>query len=523
MTKSSLDSEGARVHAFPELRRRETGAYFTPGPIARLLVAEASHCVPEGPLRVVDPACGAGAVLSAAQEHFRSATLLGVELSNDVADACRRRLPGARIFSGDALRGAAHEAVGEPHAGFELWIGNPPYNGTSPLLQDKQAYVSIRSLLPCELKLPRGTSLRDDFAFFLMLAARRLEHQRGAIAFITPSSWLDSYLYAPLREHLLKHLALESVVDLGPGVFANTRVRTCITVWSTHLPRPTVRFVTGDAESTFRPTAPEFRLRPVPAEAVALDARWRTGGALLTDLVPLHFSGLKTRFDELLTDDDPQRLLRRVDAFFTAPSHAMKAFALEHAIPQACLEKLRSLKASLPSGLRAERTKVRRFFRYAGARHRAGIPESAKAWCYLDRRLIPRGDHRLQGHYDPHASDLKLVFNLRELPLTATVVNEAGCVHDHRHARFAPLLVPQRVRTEGLTAARTGGALGAPVLNLSPQGRQWAEALGGGAALFAELARFINSRAVQVVWAPAFGTTSILPIPDLRKLSESDS
>jgi hypothetical protein len=163
-----------------------------------------------------------------------------------------------------------------------------------------------------------------------------------------------------------------------------------------------------------------------------------------------------------------------------------------------------------------DNTHVRPFFRYAGARHRGSLPPEARAFCYLDRRLIPRGDHRLRGPYDPHVGAVKLLFNVRELPLSAALLEEEGCVHDHRHARFAPLYVPRRVRDEGLLVTRTATTeeeLGPLVPNLSPRGLAWAERLGGPLAAFRELVRFLNGPEVQHVWAPAYGASRVVPVP----------
>src|SRR5262249_54083503 len=119
-----------------------------------------------------------------------------------------------------------------PEGAFELWIGNPPYNGTSPVLKEPQAYAALRRLLPERFALPPGTSLRDDYAFFLLLAARRLQETRGALAFVTSATLLDAFLYAPVRQALLETLELREVLELGAGAFEGTRVRTCVSAWA---------------------------------------------------------------------------------------------------------------------------------------------------------------------------------------------------------------------------------------------------------------------------------------------------
>jgi hypothetical protein len=520
-----LDEE-ALVHQFPGLDRRALGAFYTPAPLVERTLALALAYAGEGPLAVVDPACGAGAFLAAAAHARPEAWLGGLELSPEVARACQARVPGADIHVGDALRGGLSPLLERlPPGHREVWVGNPPYNGTSSILKDRDAYARLRALLP--LALPPGTSLRDDFAFFLLLASHRLSSRPGVLAFITPTSLLDAFLYAPLREALLRLLTLRQVVDLGPGAFAGTQVRTCITVWTSP---PEARWVQpvfsryphpvplpegeGYGGAPFTPEAPEWRLAPTSPEASALDARWRSEGEALTTLVPVSLPGVKTRFDELLVDSDPRRLLARLEDFARAPLEALGDFARAHAIPEPLLPKLRALKEG--PAFSVDPACVRPFFRYAGARHRGTLPPEARAFCYLDRRLIPRGDHRLRGPWDPHRGAVKLLFNVRELPLSAALLEEEGCVHDHRHARFAPLLVPQRVRDEGLDITRvTGsvGALGPLVPNLSPQGLAWAERLGGPLAAYRAIVRFLNGPEVQRHWAPVYGASRVVPVP----------
>jgi hypothetical protein len=494
--------------------------YLTPADVVETVLDLALPHLGTGPLAVVDPTCGDGAFLAVAAARLPKARLFGLELSGALAGQARARVPRAQVLVGDGLRqGWAQLEAVLPSGSVELWLGNPPYNGTSPVLRDASAYAALLERIGPLEPLPRGTSLRDDFAFFLLLAAAHLRERRGVLAWVTSASLLDAFLYAPVRKRLLDSLALEQVVDLGPGVFSNTRVRTCITVWRSHGPRRQARFrrrISGDplrftAEVRLVPEPPEWSLRPTPVDAAALDRAWRARGEPLDCLVPVHCTGLKTRFDELLVDSSAEVLLARIDAFLTTPARRLTAFALAHGLSLEVLPKLDALRRTPGLPQRAEHGSLRTFFRYAGARHQSTPP--AKAFCYLDRRLIPRGDHRLSGRFDPHRHPVKLVFNLRELPLTATLLDLPGCIPAHRHTRFAPLEVPQRIWSRGAASGRAKGDLGPDVPNLSPAGREWASRLGGVRRAFEEIAAFINSPAVQEVWAPAFGRARALPIP----------
>ncbi|MFT3706654.1 MAG: N-6 DNA methylase [Archangium sp.] len=455
----ALDEEALAQHVTDD-ERAERGAYFTPASLVQRVVNAVAPLVPSrGALRVIDPACGAGAFLSAASERWTRAEVVGVELNTESARTCRERLPRARVLEANAL---VDDVELPDDSAFELWLGNPPWNGTSPLLKNRAAWERVRAWLPDEFALKRGTSLREDYVFFLLLAARRLRARSGALAFITSSSLLDAFAFEPVRRALSSMLKLEHVEVLPRGTFANTTVEPCFTVWSA--PGRTKR----DAQS-WRP---------------GVEAR-ASGGATISELVPVSFAGLKTRFDELLVDDDRAALVKRVKAFIAGRETGLVGFDA----------KLAALREHMGDGVHFDEKCVRPFLRYRGPN-----PMRADAWCYVDRRLIPRGDHRLRGDFDPHASKLKLVFNKHELPLAAHVIDRAGCVTMYRHSRFAPEFVPRALLTNPDGQKFDAKDL---VPNLTPLGAT----LGTVREVFELISARVMSREFQEEWAPAFGTS----------------
>ncbi len=458
----SLNEEALAAH-LPRDERKLRGAFFTPAWLVEKVLDEVAPFVPKrGALRVVDPACGAGAFLSAAAKRWPRAELLGLELNGASARICRARVPRATVRVGDALLDDLLPPRGDA---FELWVGNPPWNGTSPLLKKPNAWATACSWLPDGVTLQKGTSLREDYVFFLLKASLRLAGTRGALAFLTSATLLDAWAHEPVRQALASRMTLREVHALPAGTFTGTKVKPCITVWTT--PR------SGEARS----------FKPVPRAAQTLHAKWKLRGATIDELVPIHFAGLKTRFDELLVDEDRARLTKRIRSFLRGRDTGLEGFDA----------KLKALREHA-RGATFDEKNVRRFLH----------PTGARAWCYVDRLLIPRGDHRFRGGFDPHRSKLKLVFNVRELPLHAQVLDEAGCVTMYRHTRFAPELVP-RALLERPTA--TNFDADDLVENLTARGRE----IGTVREVFERIARHINSREFQDVWAPAFGTTE-LPI-----------
>lgn len=509
----SLDEEALGSHVSAE-ERLQRGVFFTPRPLVERVIEAIAPYVPVGSrLRIIDPACGAGAFLTVAASRWPDAELIGLELNEESARICRERVPRAQVRVTDAL---ADEALPPADGAFELWLGNPPYNGTSPLLQSKAAWATACAWMPAHLHLPRGTSLREDFVFFLLKASLRLQQRAGALAFITSATLLDTFAYAPVREALLSRMQLREVIELERGTFEGTRVVPCVTVWTTPLGAEALRPQLAPGENAdlfaraapvgaqvrlgelrFTPHAPDWRLKPPAKAAQRLEDAWRDRGEALTSLVPVSFAGLKTRFDELLVDDDRAALEARVEAFIATPD--VEAFAQEFGL-QKFLPKLLQLKEHAHEA-QFSASFVRPFLRYRGPN-----PRRANAWCYVDRRLIPRGDHRLRGGFDPHASKLKLVFNVHELPLAAHVIDEPGCVTMYRHSRFSPEFVPRALLTDPGAVRFDAQDL---VPNLSARGQEF----GSTRAVFTHIAAHFMSTAFQEEWAPAFGTTRTPIIP----------
>lgn len=523
LSRSAIDEE-ALARRLPQTTRRAKGIYFSPAPLVETVVELAGRWLPRhGAVNVIDPACGAGAFLAGARQAWPKAALFGADISKSPLAVCRERLPAAQLVVGNSLTQAV-ETLWPALAsapGYEVWLGNPPFQGRSALLDDP---ARLKALLPAGLRMPRGTSLRDDYALFLLRAAERLREREGMLVYVTPSSLLDAYAYGPLRKYLLSTLTLRHVVDLGPKVFADARVATCVTFFTSPRRRATrihyqAREVSGpfegkqlSAEVALEPAAPQWILRPKATTAEALDAKWREQGEPLDVLVPVSLTGLKTRFEQLWVASSRAELEARVRAFFRASPSQLGDFAQAHAMPGAVVKKLRALKA-LDTSVKFAAENIWPFAGLSAPRAGSSLPLRHDGYCYLERRLIPRGDHRYRGLWNPHAYPTKLVFNARERPLFAFVLEESACVPAFQHTRFAPLFVPRVLRDGGLRSVRQQSELDDEVPNLSPAGLQWAQKLGGPVRVFERIAAFIASDEVQNIWAPAFATTRVLPIP----------
>ncbi len=516
----------------PELRRR-FGRYYTPpalvGAAHRLLaqaLEEAGHSVAGSAL--VDPACGPGAFLDR-PEAARYRRRLGLDLDLEALRSAESRLPGAKLIEGNAygegLSQLASELAGE---GPIAVIGNPPYAGDSQLLKSGR-YQDVRDrLLPFARGVPKGNSIRDDYVLFFGVADQLLEAGGGggAIAFVTSASFVGNFLYAPMRRWLLSRYRLHALIELGDRLFEGTRVTTALSVWVRREGgRRGERFghlrLAGTPEQRLASLAHPLPLAPsVPhGDALLLNApgagerkdlaAMRAAGDRPSEIFAVSFPGLKTRYDELLAAPTREALERRMRGFFASKSaeEALQRLGL----PESTKGKLEAALAAR-EGIEFRPEALRLFARYAGVPHRFKVPAEAMGFAYLEPALIPRGDHRFRGRYDPHQAGPKLVFNVRELPLSSAVVEGDACVHAYRHSRFAPLWAPEEVVRSGLGAARKAD-LKRLVLNLSAPWEEAASLFERPEDLLHYLCAILNSRAVQERFAPWAGESEEAPVP----------
>jgi hypothetical protein len=236
--------------------RKRTGSYYTPRSLTELVVGRALRAFdaqPElvrGPLRVLDPALGAGAfLLQAGRELSRRSgrepsqivvgELFGVDVSPlavAVAEASLWLLADSQLLSLAEAGENLHEAdalcppsvaktVGRAGVdfaeicpeGFDLVIGNPPWvafagRATQPLPPALRAHYR-RSFAAF-----RGYPTLHGL--FVELAARIAP--RGVLALLIPSPVADLAGYRHVRRALSSsHAVCEPLLELGQDAFEN--------------------------------------------------------------------------------------------------------------------------------------------------------------------------------------------------------------------------------------------------------------------------------------------------------------
>jgi adenine-specific DNA methylase len=182
------------------LPQKESGAYYTPDPVARSLVQWAVRAPAE---RLLDPSCGDGRFVAA---HRNS---VGIEQDPLAAGEASARARGAHIKQGDFFSWA--ESVTER---FDCAAGNPPFIRYQTFKGD----VRARALSMCAGIGAHFSGLTSSWAPFLVVTASLLRHG-GRMAFVVPAEIGHAPYAAPLLEYLAAHFAVVHVVAVRDKIF----------------------------------------------------------------------------------------------------------------------------------------------------------------------------------------------------------------------------------------------------------------------------------------------------------------
>ena len=357
----------------------------------------------------------------------------------------------------------------------------------------------------------------------------------GAIAFVTSATFVDNFLYAPMRRWLSAPLpARTRWWSWDPRSSRAPGSSTALSVWVRDAqaatgarPSATAR-LDGRARRAPRRASRAPSRSPAPGpigdgaaaqRAPATRARKRSTAMRARAIPSARSSRSASRASRRASrscwsTDDRRRLEQRMRDFFAA-ARPREPSPRATASPQRAAAKLAAAFAARAKTA-FDRRRIRPFARYAGRPHRF--------------RHRPRGDGlRLRRPGAHSARRPPLPRRLRSAPARPQAGlqrprdaarrrrwSRAGCcVHDYRHARFAPLWVPEAIVRGGLAAARPGATLGKRALNLAPAWRETAQSMREPSDLLYFLSAVVNSRLVQERFAPAVGESEEIPIARL--------
>jgi hypothetical protein len=194
------------------------GAFYTPEDLTRFL---ARWAIRDADDRVLEPACGDGAFVTAVSKRFEAlgmddlaGRLFGIEREPDEAQKALALAPNASVLTSDFFD---VEPTLLPQ--MDAVIGNPPYiryhgfTGT-----DREKGLSRARLQGVEL-----TRLASSWAHFVVHSVAFLG-PAGRLALVLPAELLHTDYGQPVRDLLLRRFGSIVVVAFDRGVFGDAQV-----------------------------------------------------------------------------------------------------------------------------------------------------------------------------------------------------------------------------------------------------------------------------------------------------------
>ncbi|MCA9179644.1 MAG: N-6 DNA methylase [Planctomycetales bacterium] len=366
----------ALLAGFDQVSRRAHGAYFTPQPLARLIVEAVASLLerhfdiagpaPLASLRIVDPAAGSGIFLHewASQQPQLAAHLEGWELMPASAVVANRLLDrllaqlnprlhrngNPLVRWGDALQCRPLIAKScptespSPVSPVLVVLGNPPYSN----FRSANAAGWIDGELDAYKRglKERKHNLHDDFIRFFRWAQLQVEAAgRGIVAFVTNSTHLQGLTHRVMRKSLLDTGSQLYVLNLGGEQFHRELAEldenlfpirqgvavTMVVRDSSNATASTVHYaeLSGSRREKLRhlnkgfdavewrelsPDPPEWRWTPS-----APGSREYASWPALDELVRCYVSGVQTKCDRLFIHRDRKQLARQIQRAMKDP------------------------------------------------------------------------------------------------------------------------------------------------------------------------------------------------------------
>jgi SAM-dependent methyltransferase len=252
--------------------RRAAGVYYTPPEIARQIVdltLAPLRKASREPLRVLDPACGAGALLAEANRY--GAELFGIDCDPGAVEQASQTLGRGEVWCGDALFDSQLESL----ALFDAIVANPPYVNIRRL-NNAQGTGYVQQLRS------RFRTARGNFDLYVLFLERALELLRpgGRCGVIVPNKWQTLDYARPCRELLAREATIDQVIDLSAErVFRQASVYPQVLVFTKRsttakpaIPATIPRGTTIDVESCM-PTIPLGQLAQIHCGTAGFAAR----------------------------------------------------------------------------------------------------------------------------------------------------------------------------------------------------------------------------------------------------------
>ncbi|MEU5764137.1 class I SAM-dependent DNA methyltransferase [Nocardia sp. NPDC047648] len=236
------------IRLFAEASNETAGEHFTPREVIELMVnlliaPDADTVAGEGQvINILDPACGTGGMLTAAEEHIKAINpkaevyLYGQEINPDSWATCQSEML-IRSQPGEIVFGNSFSEDGFKDRKFDYMLSNPPFGVEWKKVKD---FIEAEAELGFAGRFGAGTPRINDGSFlFLQNMIDKMEPVEGKgsrLAIVFNGSPLFTGAAesgeSRIRRWILENDLLEGIVALPDQLFYNTGISTYFWVLS---------------------------------------------------------------------------------------------------------------------------------------------------------------------------------------------------------------------------------------------------------------------------------------------------
>jgi type I restriction enzyme M protein len=227
------------------------GEFFTPQHVSKLIARLALHGQ-TSVNKIYDPACGSGSLLLQAKKQFDEDRIedgyYGQEINHTTYSLARMNMflhnvnyAKFNIQLGNTLL-EPHFADEKP---FDAIVSNPPYS-VKWVGSDDPTLINDERFAPAGVLAPKS---KADFAFVLH-ALHYLSAKGRAAIVCFPGIFYRGGAEQKIRQYLVDHNYVETVIALAPNLFYGTTIAVNILVLSKHKPDTRTQFI--DASGLFK-------------------------------------------------------------------------------------------------------------------------------------------------------------------------------------------------------------------------------------------------------------------------------
>ncbi|BDA77442.1 type I restriction enzyme [Leptospira kobayashii] len=227
------------------------GEFFTPQHVSKLIARLAMH-KQTSVNKIYDPACGSGSLLLQAKKHFDEHIIeegfFGQEINHTTYNLARMNMFLHNI-NYDKFNIQLGNTLTDPHFGkekpFDAIVSNPPYS-INWIGSDDPTLINDERFAPAGVLAPKS---KADFAFVLHALSYLSSKGRAAIVCF-PGIFYRGGAEQKIRQYLVDHNFIETVISLAPNLFYGTTIAVNILVLSKHKNDTTTQFI--DASGLFK-------------------------------------------------------------------------------------------------------------------------------------------------------------------------------------------------------------------------------------------------------------------------------